>query len=113
MGDRLVRRRRSREAVYQARRKIDEKPSLNELFLGAFAWKKYKFTEWLLNEGADVNTPGPRGLTALMFAVKRKEEDTIKLLLSYGADPDKKSDDGSSARTLAETKGPRRIANLL
>lgn len=87
-------------------------PGLNELFLGAFAWRKYKFAEWLLAEGAETDAPGPRGLTALMFAVKRKEEDTIKMLLKYGADPDKKSDEGLSARKLAEEKGPKRIARL-
>jgi len=93
--------------------KLGENPGLNDLFLGAFAWRKYKFAEWLLTEGADVDAPGPRGMTALMFAVKRKEEDTIRMLLKYGADPDKKSDEGLSARKLAEEKGPRRIADLL
>lgn len=93
--------------------KLGENPGLNDLFLGAFAWRKYRFAEWLLKEGADVNARGPKGMTALMFAVKRKEEDTIRMLLKYGADPDKKSDEGLSARKLAEEKGPKRIANLL
>jgi ankyrin repeat protein len=93
--------------------KLGENPGLNELFLGSFAWKKYKFAEWLLTEGAEADAPGPRGMTALMFAVKRKEEDTIRMLLKYGADPDKNSDEGLSARRLAEEKGPRRIARLL
>jgi hypothetical protein len=92
--------------------KIDEKPSLDELFLGSFAWRKYAFAEWLLKKGADVNSPGPRGMTALMFAVKRKEEDTVRLCLRYGADPDRESEDGMSARKLAEEKGPKRIARL-
>ena len=92
--------------------KIDEKPSLNELFLGAFAWRKYGFVEWLLKEDADVNTPGPGGNTALMFAVKRKEEDTIGLLLRFGADCNKKNKDGMSAKKLAELKGPKRIAQF-
>jgi ankyrin repeat protein len=92
---------------------LDEKPSKNELFLGAFAWKKYKFAEWLLKEGADVNAPGPRGYTALVFAVKRREQDTVRMLLKYGADPDTEGEDGMSARKLAEEKGPKRIAKLL
>lgn len=46
---------------------------LDELFLGSFQWKKYEFAEWLLNKGADVNAADPKGLTALMMAVKRKE----------------------------------------
>jgi hypothetical protein len=92
--------------------KIDEKPSLDELFLGAFQWKKYTFVEWLLEEGADVNAPGPGGLNALMFAVKRKDEDAVKLLLSFGADCDKENADGISARKLARLKGPKRILSL-
>ncbi len=93
--------------------KIDEKPSLNDLFLGSFQWKKYTFTEWLLKSGADVNAPGPKGITALMLAVKRKDEEGIKLLLRFGADRDKENEDGLSARKLAEKKGPKRILNLL
>jgi len=92
--------------------KIDKNPSLNDLFLGSFAWRKYNFAEWLLKRGADANAPGPRGLTALMWAVKRKEEDTIAMLMKYGADPDKKSEDGMSARELAKEKGPKRLAKL-
>lgn len=92
--------------------RIGEKPSLNDLFLGSFAWRKYGFAEWLLKKGADVNSPGPGGLTALMFGVKRKEEETIRMLLRYGADPDKESEDGMSARKLGDEKGPKRIARL-
>lgn len=92
--------------------KLEERPSKDELFLGAFAWRKYKFAEWLLKEGADVNAPGPRGYTALLFAVKRKEQDTIRMLLRYGADADKKGEDGMSSRKLAQEKGPKRVATL-
>jgi hypothetical protein len=92
---------------------LDAKPSRNELFLGAFQWKKYKFAEWLLDQGADVNAPGPGGLTAVMLAVKRKDEDAIKYLIGRGADPDKQSGDGTTARKIAESKGPRRLLTLL
>src|SRR5687767_9029662 len=93
--------------------KLGEKPSLNDLFLGTFQWKKYKFAEWLIDQGADVNARGPNGLTAIMLAVKRKHEEAIKFLIKRGADPDKKSDDGTTARIIAETKGPKRLAALL
>ena len=92
--------------------KIDRKPSLDDLFLGAFQWKKYAFARWTLDRGANVDARGPGGLTALMLAVKRNDEEAIKMLLKYGAYPDRKSDQGISARKLAETKGPRRISNL-
>ena len=93
--------------------KIDKKPSLDELFLGTFAWKKNAFAKWLAGKGADVNARGPRGLTALMLAVKRKDEEAIKWLVTAGADSDLESDDGTSARKIAETKGPRRLLDLL
>src|SRR5688500_2985542 len=93
--------------------KLGEKPSLNDLFLGTFQWKKYKFAEWLIDQGADVNARGPNGLTAIMLAIKRKDEEAIKFLIKRGADPDKKSDDGTTARIIAETKGPKRLAALL
>ena len=92
--------------------KIDTKPSLNELFLGSFQWKKFAFAKWLLDQGADVNATGPNGLTALMLAVKRKDEDAIKWLMERGADPGRENEQGISARNIAETKGPKRLANL-
>ena len=92
---------------------IDTKPSLDDLFLGSFQWKKFTFAKWLLGEGADVNARGPGGLTALMLAVKRKDEDAVKWLVKAGADPDLESEQGISARKIAEEKGPRRILSLL
>ncbi|HVF47831.1 MAG TPA: ankyrin repeat domain-containing protein [Pyrinomonadaceae bacterium] len=93
--------------------KLGERPTLDELFLGSFQWKKYKFAQWLLDRGADVNARGPHQLTALMLAVKRKDEDAIAWLLKRGADPDLVNDAGNSARTIAQTKGPKRIAERL
>ena len=93
--------------------KIDEKPSLDELFLGTFAWKKYTFARWLLEKGADPNARGPGRMTALMLAVKRKDEDAIKWLVTAGADPSLESDDGTSARKIAEVKGPKKLLRLI
>ncbi len=95
------------------RARIDERPSLDDLFLGAFQWKKYTFAKWLLEQGSNVNAVGPGGLTALMLAVKRTDEDAITFLMRNGADPDKKNGDGITARKIAETKGPKRIMKLL
>ena len=92
---------------------IDKKPSLDDLFLGSFQWKKYTFAFWVLEQGADVNARGRGGLTALMLAVKRKEEDLIKLLLRCGADPNLEDDKGMSARKIAKAKAPQRILRLL
>jgi hypothetical protein len=92
---------------------ITEKPSLDDLFLGAFRWKKMRFARWVLEQGADVNASGPGGTTALMLAVKRKDEDSIKWLISNGAGPDLEDEKGNSARTIAETMGPRRLVELM
>lgn len=93
--------------------KIGEKPSLNDLFLGSFGWKKMNFVKWLLEMGADVNAADDRGITALMVAVKRKDEDAIRWLIRKGADPDRQNLNGDSARSIAETRGPRRLLKLL
>ncbi len=92
---------------------IDKDPTLDELFLGTFAWKKMAFAKWLLDLGADANARGPRGMTALMLAVKRKDEDAVNFLIKAGADPDQRDDTGLSARKIALTKGPKRLLSLL
>lgn len=93
--------------------KIDTNPTLDELFLGSFQWKKMAFAKWLLEQGADVNARGPGGMTALMLAVKRKDEDAIRWLISKGADPDLENDQRISARMIAKDKGPKRLNELL
>lgn len=93
--------------------KIDERPSMNDLFLGSFGWKKFTFAKWLLDEGADVNASDDKGITALMVAVKRKDEDCIKWLLQRGASADKQNNDGLSARKIASIRGPKRILTLM
>jgi len=88
---------------------IDE---IDQLFVGTYGWKRYKFAEWLLDLGADVNAADEKGNTALMIAVKRKDEDAIRFLVGRGADPTAKNADGRSARDIAESKGPKRLLTL-
>lgn len=92
--------------------KIDQRPTLDELFLGSFQWKKLDFAYWLLDMGAQVNAADGDGNTALMMAVKRKDEDAIRRLVSLGADPDRVNHKGVSARSIAIAKGPRRLLDL-
>src|SRR4030095_1340418 len=40
----------------------------------------------LIDKGANVNARGPRGQTALMWAVSQQHPDVVKLLLARGAD---------------------------
>jgi ankyrin repeat protein len=91
----------------------DSNPTLNDLFIGAFAWKKYKFAEWLLERGADINAADAEGKTALFMAVNRKDDAMVKELVKRGADPGKKDENGISARVLAEKKGPKRVLAAL
>jgi hypothetical protein len=93
--------------------KIDARPTLDDLFVGTFAWKRYNFAKWLLDQGADINAFGPNASNALTLAVKRKDEDAIKFLRHHNADPNLKNNQGISARSIAESKGPRRLLDLL
>ncbi|HEX3101985.1 MAG TPA: hypothetical protein VHQ01_09345 [Pyrinomonadaceae bacterium] len=43
--------------------KIDENPTLDELFLGSYGWKKLNFAYWLIEQGADVNAADDLGNT--------------------------------------------------
>ncbi len=93
--------------------KVDKDPSLSDLLVGAFGWKKYKFAYWLLSIGADVNAADPEGNTALIVAVKRKDEEHIAKLIRAGANADRRNGSGESARSIAASKGPKRLLNLL
>jgi ankyrin repeat protein len=86
---------------------IDRNPSPDQLFVGAFQWRRYAFAKWLLGHGVDVNAAdNALGLSALMLAVKRKDEDAIRWLIDAGADPERKHQDGMSARELASVRDP-------
>lgn len=94
--------------------KIDARESIDDLFIGAFQWKRYHFAYWLLARGADVNAAEQlSGNTALMIAVKRKDEENIRRLTKAGADPNRNNKKGESARSIAQTKGPKKLLNLL
>jgi ankyrin repeat protein len=92
---------------------IHSRPGLDELFVGSFGWKKYGFAYWLLKLGANINAADRNGNTALIMAVKRKDEQAIKKLVNAGADADHKNTKGESARSIAAAKGPKRLLNLL
>lgn len=92
---------------------LSVRPGSDDLFVGAFGWKKYEFAHWLLSMGADVNSQDPQGNTALIVAVKRKDETQIARLIQAGADPDRRNNKGDSARSIAAAKGPKRLLNLL
>jgi ankyrin repeat protein len=59
--------------------------------------------EQLLLRKAKVNLPNRKGETALIAAVQQRRRDVVKLLLEYGADPDRTDNvAGLSARDYAK-----------
>jgi hypothetical protein len=55
----------------------------------------------LIDNGANVNVSDKNGMTPLMWAAQRSQEDSARLLLQHGADPLKKSVVGKLARDYA------------
>ncbi len=87
---------------------LGDHPTKNDLFVGAYSCKKFAFADWMLAQEADINSLGPNGETALMFAVKRKDEAEIRRLLGLGAAPGI-----GNAREVAAKQGSKRILELL
>lgn len=82
-------------------------------FLAAIGWKKFKVAEWFLKNGADVNFADDKGNTALHIALKRDfEPAAIRMLLKYGADPDRKNNEGVSSKSMLRPKKHKDIAEL-
>jgi ankyrin repeat protein len=71
----------------------------------------------LLEKGADVdeaaNSGGTAGYTCLMMAARNHQPDLVKLLVSNGADINKKAKDGKSALSLAREENDTEMAELL
>jgi hypothetical protein len=68
----------------------------------------------ILNHGAPANiTFTQDGSTMLMFAVNSGNEDMVKLLLEYGADPNVRDKEGNTALSLAEEDERKDMADLL
>lgn len=92
---------------------IIEDTSADTPFMAAYNWKRFAVAEWFLNNGADINFADKNGNTTLHHAVKRKYKlEQIKLLVRFGADFDKKNNEGISARMLAEQNNQTGILKL-
>ena len=66
--------------------------------------------EYLLSQGADVNSPDTHGITPLLNAVFEGHTECVKLLLAKGADKTTKTPSGESIYEVAEKED---IKNLL
>ncbi len=80
-----------------------------------FHWGKSRGAKWLLEHGADPNSPyPPTGNAAIHSAAKYgANEKVIAMLLAHGADPKRKNKEGKTAIDIAkEAKKPRVVAQL-
>jgi ankyrin repeat protein len=48
-----------------------------------------------------------------MIAVKRKDEELVRRIISLGADPDAANSEGVTARSLAVKRGPKKLLKIL
>lgn len=66
-----------------------------------------EFTMELIRRGADVNKAGDGGITPLMIAASQEDVDSYNLLVTLGADEDKVSDLGLTARAFSLMHNPQ------
>lgn len=67
----------------------------------------------LLEAGADVNAPQEKGFTPLHEAAATGKLDLLRILLSHGANPEQKTEDGKSALDLARDQKQDAIVDVL
>ena len=79
----------------------------------AVRWVKTDLVNKLIELGADVNTPGYRGITPLMMAALIGSQDMVQLLLTIGADPHAVSSKGKDAEQIARSRGYVAIAEQI
>ena len=67
----------------------------------------------LLERGAEVDAVSPNGTTPLMMAAQYGSEDSVKLLLARGADPNKRNQKNLNAADFAKLAGRDALAAQL
>uniref|UniRef100_A0A673LCW4 Uncharacterized protein n=1 Tax=Sinocyclocheilus rhinocerous TaxID=307959 RepID=A0A673LCW4_9TELE len=72
-----------------------------------------KFTQLLLEKGADVNVRDDHGRTALSLACEHGHLDSVKLLVQFNADPELTDTWGNSALMYAACGGHSQILEFL
>jgi ankyrin repeat protein len=76
--------------------------------------RRLHLLKWLVDHGADINFQDAEGFAALHYAVKRDHTlAQIDELLSCGARPELKANDGSTAIGLAAAKEKSKLVRLL
>lgn len=74
---------------------------------------RFKFTQLLLEKGADVNTRDENGRTALSLACELGHLDAVKLLVQFNANPELTDTWGNSALTYAAYGGHSQVLDFL
>ncbi len=69
--------------------------------------------QWLLNNGAQVNSRKQDGSTALIWAVRQEKTEVVQLLLKKGADAKLKDKSGKSALDYAKEVANENLVQLL
>lgn len=75
--------------------------------------QKYSITDWLLKNGADINTIYGGGNTPLHIAAENKNTALVSLLLDKGASIDAKNKYGLTPLVIATSRGNKQVAALL
>lgn len=83
-----------------------DRPLLNNLV----RWGQIRQAQWLLDQGADPNLPGPGGWTAVHHAASRGNERLWKMVLAAGGDPTCEEESGSSADRIRQSRKSGRCA---
>ena len=79
----------------------------------ALIFNNLESVEFLLENGADVNSTDYEYQTPLMYAVQKNNAEIIKLLISKGADINFKDARNRTALDIAKSKGYDDIAEIL
>lgn len=106
----------SAKALFQGNERVPTvEPHLTPL-LAASMWGftgRVPTVKVLLENGADPNTKGKHGRTAIHYATENGSLETVQLLLKHGANPNVKDDEGRTAFNIAAAKNFDKILAFL
>ena len=84
---------------------IQDKKGNTPLHCAVLANPSVKIVEYLIEEGADINSQNIRGYTPLLLAISSGYEDVAHFLIDSGTDVELRSHDGKTALMLAAING--------